>query len=299
MAPGGWDRMAAWRDERSGETGDLWHRALIDPALVSVLGPVRGLRVLELACGNGYLARRLARAGAAQVVGVDSSVPTIARARSRERSHPSGARFEVGDVSRLSGFLDASFDRVVANMALMDVRDAASAIREAARVMAPDGRFVFSISHPCFDLDDRSYWVVERGIGPGGAFADTIWRKVRGYREEVRTLTPWQLSPTRVVRTKSYHRTLTTYSRLLREAGLAISRLEEPRPLPEMLRSSPQGPYIAEIPLHLVVEAVRGGPSRPASRTSGGSPSAADRRSGSPARTRGSGSSRRGSRTGS
>ena len=35
----GWDALAKWRDSRMGEAGDLWHRALIDPALLAVLGP--------------------------------------------------------------------------------------------------------------------------------------------------------------------------------------------------------------------------------------------------------------------
>jgi SAM-dependent methyltransferase len=299
MAPGGWDRMAAWRDAASGEKGDLWHRALIDPPTLAILGPVRGLRVLDLACGNGYLTRRFARGGAAVAVGVDSSRPSIALARKRERARPSGARFEVRDAARLTGFSDGSFDRVLAHMALMDVRDADGAVREVSRVLAADGRFVFSICHPCFDLDDRSYWVVERGIGPNGTWADTIWRKVRGYREEGPTEIPWRVSATRVVRTEAYHRTLSTYSRLLRDAGFVIARLDEPRPQAEMLRSSPQGPYIAEIPLHLVVEAVRRNPTPRASRTSGDSPSGDGRRSGSRARRRGSGSSRPGSRPGS
>ena len=59
----GWEQMAAWYDEKMGDEGDLWHRALIDPTLLQVLGPVAGQRLLDLACGNGYLARRFARLG--------------------------------------------------------------------------------------------------------------------------------------------------------------------------------------------------------------------------------------------
>jgi hypothetical protein len=51
--------MAAWYDDKQGDGGDLWHRALIDPALLQVLGSVSGERVLDFACGNGYLARRV------------------------------------------------------------------------------------------------------------------------------------------------------------------------------------------------------------------------------------------------
>jgi SAM-dependent methyltransferase len=299
MSPGGWDEMAAWRDERSGDTGDLWHRALIDPTLLAVIGEVRDLRILELACGNGYLARRLAGSGARSVVGIDLSRPTIARALARERSDPRGVRFEVGDASHLAAFAAGAFDLVVANMALMDIEDLRGTVREVARVLVPDGRFVFSISHPCFDTDDRSMWVVERGIAPDGTYSDTVWRKVRGYRDEGKRPIPWAVPEGRTVWTDAFHRTLSTYSGDLRDSGFVISRLEEPRPLPEMLEGSPQGRYIAEVPLHLVVEAVRRSVTRPASGTSGGSRPAAARRSGSGGRRRGSGSGRRGSTPGS
>jgi SAM-dependent methyltransferase len=255
--------MAAWRDARSGETGDLWHRAIIDPTLLGVIGPVRGLRVLEIACGNGYLSRRFAAAGAREVVGIDASVPTIELARAREAADPRGVRFEVRDAARLNDLPSAGFDLVVANMALMDIADAGGTVREVGRVLDRTGRFVFSLSHPCFDTDDRSMWVVERAQTPGGDFADTIWRKVSGYREEVRRPIPWQVSETETVATDSYHRTLATYSRYLRDAGLVITRLEEPMPLPEAIEGSPQGRFIAAIPLHLVVEAEFGARDRP------------------------------------
>lgn len=298
MSDGGWDEIAGWRDLRLGEEGDLWHRALIDPTLLDVVGAVRGLRILDLGCGNGYLSRRFAREGA-RVTGVDASAPTLKYARARERAAPLGIRFEERNASRLTGLARASFDLVVANMSLMDIRDAAGTLRETSRVLRPGGRLVFSINHPCFDVDPSSAWIVERA-----AYDVAIWRKVRGYRAEREVDVPWRISETETRYTKSFHRTLATYSRLLRGAGFAILRLEEPAPLSELIEKSDQGPMIAEIPLHLVVEAVRYPASRPrvsppASRTSGRSRRGAGPRSGSARRTRGTGSGRRGSTPGS
>lgn len=309
MVKVGWDALAAWRDSRMGEEGDLWHRELIDPTLLKVVGSVRGLRILDLACGNGYLTRRWARQGAKSVVGVEASRPTLRFARRRERAQPSGAQFLERDASDLEGIPDAAFDCVVANMALQDIRDAAGAVKEVARVLAPGGRFVFSVSHPCFDLDDRSAWVVERARERDGTFHDVVWRKVQKYREERTVRVPWRISEEETGYTLAYHRTLATYARILREAGLTIVRLEEPSPLRGMIPGSPQGRFIAEIPLHLVVEARayaapapsqgRSKATRWASRTSGRTLRKAGRRSGSGGRTLGSGSGRRGSTTGS
>jgi SAM-dependent methyltransferase len=300
----GWDELARWRDHRMGERGDLWHRGLVDPTFLRVIGPVRRLRVLDLACGNGYLTRRWARQGARSVVGVDGSRASLALARGRERRRPSGARFLHRDSTDLRGVADQSVDLVAANMALMDIEDAGGTVREVARVLAPGGRFVFSICHPCFDLDDRSMWIVQRQ-----PFRERVWRSVSNYREERAVEVPWKVSEREMAYTTTFHRTLATYVRYLREAGLGVVRMEEPSPLPEVVRKSPQGRFMLEVPLHLVVEAVpfarvsrQGGrvPLRgPGSRRSARTIRGAGRRSGSGGRTRGTGSARRAPTTGS
>jgi SAM-dependent methyltransferase len=305
MVRRGWDALAAWRDLRMGESGDLWHRAIIDPSLLRVVGRVRGLRVLDLGCGNGYLTRRWARAGAASSVGVDASAATLAFALRREKACPSGAVFLRRNASHLTGLPDGSVDLVVANMALMDLRDAAGAVREVGRILSEDGRFVFSICHPCFDLDDRSMWVTERHL-----FEDTVWRKVRAYRDERVSQARWKLSESEMGTTPTYHRTLSTYQRYLRDAGLATLRIEEPLPQRAAVEQSPQGKFMLEVPLHLVIEAAPWGRTRrparasrsvsaPASRRSGRTPRKAAPRSGSRGHRPGSDSARRGSTTGS
>jgi ubiquinone/menaquinone biosynthesis C-methylase UbiE len=153
----GWDEMADWWDEKQGDEGDLWHRALIDPPLIRFAGEVRGLHVLDLACGNGYLSRRFARQGAV-VTAVDASAPLIERARAQESL---GITYHVADAAHLDMLKDGIVDLVICNMALMDIEDAAGAIQEVSRVLKPRGRFVASISHPCFDKVNTSGWDIE------------------------------------------------------------------------------------------------------------------------------------------
>src|SRR5215831_13983752 len=65
-----WDQNARWWDAKMGEGND-WHRLLIAPAVEKLLEIQPGESVLELACGNGQFARRLASLGA-RVVACDS-----------------------------------------------------------------------------------------------------------------------------------------------------------------------------------------------------------------------------------
>jgi ubiquinone/menaquinone biosynthesis C-methylase UbiE len=247
-----WDAMAAWYDAKQGEEGDLWHRTLIDPALLEAVGAVGGQRLLDLACGNGYLARRFARMGA-RVVGIDASAPIIERARRRERETSLGIVYHAGDTARMDMLNDAGMDIVVCNMALMDIEDVAGTIRQVARVLRPGGRFVASLSHPCFDVAGASAWVIERMD-----FTTTIWRKVSRYRERFAGRVPWRDGEGPIVAyTTAYHRPLSWYVRTLREAGFVIIALEEPEPTEEFVAASPSGTLIAAIPLHCVIEARR------------------------------------------
>jgi 2-polyprenyl-3-methyl-5-hydroxy-6-metoxy-1,4-benzoquinol methylase len=249
MNTSGWEDMADWWNEKLGDEGDLWHRTLIDPPLIQLIGKVDGLRLLDLGCGNGYLSRRFASQGA-MVTGVDASVPIIEHARTREAKEPLGITYHVADAARLDMLEDSIFDVVICNMALMDIENAAQAIQEVGRVLLSKGRFVASICHPCFDKAETSGWEIEH-IYPN----TTIWRKMSHYRELVAANVPWKNVYGRVVNTRDYHRPLSWYFRALRAAGLVVAALEEPEPTEEFLAVSPQGPWIAEIPLHCVIEA--------------------------------------------
>jgi ubiquinone/menaquinone biosynthesis C-methylase UbiE len=249
MSTSDWDQMVDWWDEKLGEEGDLWHRALIDPPVIELAGDVKGLHVLDLACGNGYLSRRFARQGA-NVTGVDASAPLIERARIRTQQANLDITYHESDAARLEMLQDSSFDLVVCNMALMDIENAAGAIQEVSRVLRSKGRFVTSISHPCFDKVDTSGWAIEY-IYP----ITTIWRKMSQYREITTADLQWFRVPDKTVYTRSYHRPLSWYAHTLRASGLLIAALEEPMPTKEFMANSEQGPWIAEVPLHCVIEA--------------------------------------------
>ena len=98
------------------------------------LVPAAGRATLEIGCGEGRVARDLAARGH-RVTGVDAS-PTLLEAA---RQAQADADFHVADAAALP-FADASFDLVVAFNSLMDIDDMPGAVREAARVLTPEGR---------------------------------------------------------------------------------------------------------------------------------------------------------------
>src|SRR5262245_50376236 len=102
-----------------GEQGNSFHLLLIRPAVERLLGDVDGRRVLEIACGNGLFARRLAGRGAT-VVATDASKPMLERARLHSSDGIEYLPLDAADAEQLAALGDDRFDAVICNMALMD-----------------------------------------------------------------------------------------------------------------------------------------------------------------------------------
>ena len=66
-----WERNADFWDEQMGE-GNAFHKLLIEPTQLDLLSLKRGERVLDIGCGNGQFARKMASLGA-DVVAVDAA----------------------------------------------------------------------------------------------------------------------------------------------------------------------------------------------------------------------------------
>jgi SAM-dependent methyltransferase len=187
------------------------YNALYDrPATLRLLGDVRGRRVLDAACGPGiYLEELLSRG--AEVEGCDGSPRMVELARARADGR---AEVRVHSLEEpLHWLADESFDLVLFALAHHYLTNRPGFLREAHRVLRPDGALVISTHHPTDD------W---RRLG--GSYFDTgaiteTWSK--GWE-----VTTWRLPLTRL--TEEFA-----------EAGFVIERLVEPLPEAEMEQSHP------------------------------------------------------------
>lgn len=244
-----WNELAEWWDQGLGDDGDLWHRTFLDPASFAAVGLVDGLRVLEVACGNGHNTRRLARLGAT-VTAVDVSEEIIALNRRREAQESLGITYLAADAANLAPLPDSSYDLAVSQMGLMDIPDAAGAIGEMGRVLRPGGRFVALICHPCFDIPENSAWVWEKA-----GFEAAAWRKMRRYSTPFAAPIPWRKDG-EIIHIMAYHRPVSWYVRAIRDAGMVLTGLEEPTPGEEFIaQQQPDGAWMTDVPLHIIFEA--------------------------------------------
>ena len=84
--------------EGFGDEGDLIRQYLLNPALFGLLGDVRDTLILDAGCGQGYLARLLARRGA-RVTGLEPSDGFYRYAVQREQTEQLGIQYVQADLS--------------------------------------------------------------------------------------------------------------------------------------------------------------------------------------------------------
>lgn len=145
------------------------------PVLLRVAGVGPGMRVLDVACGTGVVARRAAAlvGPSGHVSGVDLNPAMIAVARERT----SAVDWRVGDAGALP-YADGAFDAALCQSALFFFPDPAQAVREMARVLRPDGvaalqTYAGLAEQPAYGPFVRT---VERHAGDGArAYLDTYW----------------------------------------------------------------------------------------------------------------------------
>lgn len=156
------DAYADWRRSRLGRITD----ALEERLLLDQIGPARGLRILDVGCGDGLLAIRLAQGGA-QVTGLDASADMIAAARGRAKASGVEVGLIEGDASDLP-CSDGHFDCVVSVSTLCFIADPRRAIREMVRVLQPGGRLILG------ELGRWNLWAAQRRVK--GWLGAELWR---------------------------------------------------------------------------------------------------------------------------
>ena len=157
-----WDRRAANWDEYMGE-GNRWHLKLVSSSVERLLELQPDELILDIACGNGMLARRLARLGA-RVVACDFSPAFIERARIRSADFQDRIEYSVVDATDLEALLELgerSFDGATCTQGLMDMPVIAPVFEATMRLVKPGGRFVITVPHPCFNTHGMSF-IAER-----------------------------------------------------------------------------------------------------------------------------------------
>ena len=205
-----------------------WRTHVERHTLLRLTGDVRGLRTLDLACGEGYYTRLLRRLGADPVVGVDLSQAMIDLAHAQEVAEPLGIRYSVDDARSVDQ--GPSADLVFAAYLLNYARTYAELLamcQAIARNLKPGGRFVTVNNHPDDPPDNfetgLAYGYSKRLEGPLEEGTPIIWR--------------FHL-PEGAIEVTNFYLKLATMELALKSAGLQDIRWHAAQVSPEGLRQS-------------------------------------------------------------
>lgn len=224
-----WDEGAeAWVGWARSEEIDHAFWRLNLPCLLSLL-PAPGRLTLDVACGEGRVARRLKELGH-HVVGYEGSPALAAAAREADP----GFEVHVADAAAVPALADGVADLAVASLALMNMDDMPAVVGEVARLLEPGGRFCFSVLHPLNTWGDAG----DVGYFETVAYAETLERA--GERMIFHDT----------------HRPLRDYVAALREAGFLVDDLREPVPDDAHVAARPEVERWRRRPAFLHVRAV-------------------------------------------
>ncbi len=215
------------------------------PFVINLCEPIDTKRILDIGCGEGYVGRRLAMAGAKHVHGIDISDKMIEAAKANQiNSRLKNLSYEVQDIrnAELSG--EEPFDLVLGMFLFnyLSVEDTHLVMKKAFDVIKLGGHFIFSVPHPflAFLKKDKYpfYFEATGGYfsGRNSLFPGEIWRR-DGISVNVQCI----------------HKTFEDYFKGLGECGFtAMPEIHELRITDDQVKLDPSffGPLL-DYPLHV------------------------------------------------
>jgi SAM-dependent methyltransferase len=213
----GWGEIAQEYAVAYTHDADSYHAAVILPNLLRLVDPKKGMRILEVGCGDGYFASAFAEEGA-EVTGSDIAPEMIKKAKERNPL----ITWHAASADALTFAKDASYDCVVIVLAIQNIENLAGAISEASRVLTPEGSMFMVLNHPAFRIPKHTYWGWDESVG-------LQYRRVDSYLSESREkidMDPGKIDQYKRI-TVSFHRPLQVYMKALAKYGFCILGLEE------------------------------------------------------------------------
>lgn len=276
-----WEHVAEWYDDLLEERGSDHHENVILPNTLRLLAPRERETILDVACGQGILCRKLASMGVPSI-GVDAAPSLIAAAQRLAEKQSAGAsmQYHVGDARSLESLGLRDVDGATCIMALMNINPLEPVLTGIASSLRIGGRVVVVVLHPAFRAPKQTSWGFDesttahkfkgkdrderRNAKHQSSSTFRQYRRVDGYLSpgvQDIVMNPGATSKGKsAVVTQTFHRPIQAYVNAFAKAGLLVSALEE---WPSA-RSSEPGPKAAEenrirreIPMFLAIRGVK------------------------------------------
>jgi len=243
-----WQKVAPWynRITEHGQ-GHYYHQHVVIPGVIRLLALDQHSKILDLACGNGVLAKSLPKG--IEYFGVDIAPALINAAQKSDQDHKH--KYLVSDVTKPFQ-APVDFTEAVMILSLQNIKDPAKALQNASLHLKTGSIFVIILNHPAFRIPRQSAWGTDTD-------RKIQYRRVDKYMSPM--VIPINMNPgdRNSEVTMSYHFPISDYSKMLKDAGFVIEEIEEWTSDKESEGSAArmENRSRSEIPLFLAIKAIK------------------------------------------
>lgn len=214
-----WQKVAPWYNKITNEgKGHYYHEQVIIPGVLRLLSLSPVSNLLDLACGNGVLARSLPKG--VKYTGIDLSENLIKTAKNEDINY--NHKYLVADITKPLN-LPEKFSHATIVLSLQNISDPVGALKNASNFLIANGYLLIVLNHPAFRIPRQSSWGID------------MERKIQ-YRRVDRYMSPMEIpvnpetftsSGRNSALTISYHFPISYYINALRNSGFLIENIEE------------------------------------------------------------------------
>lgn len=251
------ETFANYWNDRAGDAGEVYKRYVLDPLMFERVGSFKGKTIIELGCGNGYLALKLLEHDPKQIIMMDISAYNLQHAAKKTKDDR--VSFVEHDVTKPWEIESTSIDVIYSNMMLNEIEDIVSPIREAFRVLRGGGVFIFSVTHPAWDLfeyvHEKCGTSSTKVKGIGGYFRRGFAKFLMGAGSK--TSPELKKKYGKEFEVEHYQRPVSDYFNALVDAGFTVNRLLEPELNEDILEHAPRFLVYIDNPIGLVFYCTR------------------------------------------
>ena len=247
-----WQKVAPWYNKITDEgRGHYYHQHVVIPGVLRLLDigsqpSTVNHKLLDLACGNGVLATSLPKE--VEYRGIDIAPSLINQAKKGD--HNPKHEYIVSDITK--PLPSADFSHVTIILALQNIQNPGRVLQNASQHCKKGGALVIVLNHPAFRIPRQSSWGIDEG-------RKIQYRRVDKYMSSMQI--PINMNPgDRSSKfTMSYHFPLSSYSKMLKDAGFLIEVIEEwtSDKESEGRAAKMENRSRSEIPLFLAIKAIK------------------------------------------
>ncbi len=214
-----WETSSSWYDKIVGAKGHYYHQQVIIPRVLNILEREKRPQphLLDLACGQGILARHLPKG--IKYLGIDGSASLIHAAQKYDPKSPH--QFFVHDLSHPLELPYKEFSHASCVLAVQNIPNPAPLFRTAFTHLRTGAPFIIVLNHPAFRIPRQSGWGVDEQ-------KKLQYRRIDRYMTDLKI--PIQTHPSKQEeseQTWSFHHPISYYSAQLKQAGFVLDQIEE------------------------------------------------------------------------